>query len=179
MAAALAVAAMRALAADLAQASPFLPAGSAATAAGASGPSTPVELRGIMATDGGVACCIYDTAKKTSTWVTVNEAGNDFVLKSIDPSGEAATVFYHGQAMKLALHESKVASAGSPPVAGTGTAPAVAPSVPTASDEQKRLDAVAAEVRRRRLEREKAYQGGPGLPGSTPPINLPPAGPNR
>jgi hypothetical protein len=39
-----------------------------------------------------------------------------------------------------------------------------------AADEQKRLDAVATEVRRRRLEREKAYQ----TPGTTPP-----AAPNR
>jgi hypothetical protein len=50
---------------------------------------------------------------------------------------------------------------------------------PSPADEQKRLDAVAQEVRRRRLEREKAVQttqegaGGP-VPGGTPP-----PGPNR
>jgi len=156
------------LRADLAQASPFLPPNSP-LAAGAAGASGPVELRGMapgMAADGGIACCIYDTAKKTSVWVGLNEPGYDFVVKSADPAKETATVAYQGRSMDLVLRTAKVASAGMAQ-AGVPTGPGAANAVqiPTAADEQRRLDAVAAEVRRRRLEREKAFQ----TPGGPPP----------
>lgn len=158
--------------ADLAQASPFLPPNTPASAAGG-GVSGPIELRGMMATDQGVACCIYDTAKKTSVWVGVNEPGNDFVVRSVNPADDTATVSYQGRNLQLAMRASKVVSSGTavaaPPAGFMGGpgGPAVAPS---AADEQKRLEAVAAEVRRRRLERERAFQS-PGAP--------PPPAPNR
>jgi len=159
------------LRADLAQASPFLPLNSAA-AAGQSGPAGPVELRGIMSTSDGVAYCIYDTAKKTSAWVRLNEGGNDFVVRSADPAGDSVTVDFQGRSMRLVLRTAKVASAGS---GGSGVAPAVPGAVsssvvlnPSPADEQKRLDAVAQEVRRRRLERERAAQGGGQAPGAAP-----------
>jgi len=158
------------LRADLAQASPFLPPNSP-QAAGAAGASGPVELRGMMSTGQGTECCIYDTAKKTSVWVGLNETGYDFVVKSADPAKETATVAYQGRSMDLVLRTAKVASAGMAQ-AGVPTGPGAANAVqiPTAADEQRRLDAVAAEVRRRRLEREKAFQN-PGGP--------PPPAPNR
>ena len=159
------------LRADLAQASPFLPPNSAASASGkAGGPSGPVELRCIMSTGHGTECCIYDTTRKSSAWVAVDETGNDFVVKSIDPVGESATVQYQGRSMKLVLRASKIASAGTAQAAPPAN-PAFAsgqPGVPSPADEQKRLDAVAAEVRRRRLEREKASQGGSGAPAAAP-----------
>jgi hypothetical protein len=158
--------------ADLAQSSPFMPANSP-QAAGAAGSAGPVELRGMMTTDQGVECCIYDTAKKSSVWVGLNEPGYDFVVKSVDAAGESASVFYKGRSMQLDLRAAKVASAG-PGQSGTPSNPVVAPNappLPNVADEQKRLEAVAAEVRRRRLEREKAFQN----PGATPP----PAAPTR
>lgn len=120
-----------------------------------------------MAADGGVACCIYDTAKKSTAWVGINEAGYDFVVKSVNASNDSANVFYQGRSMQLELRAAKVASAG----AGSAASPENrviapnAPGLPSVADEQRRLDAVAAEVRRRRLERERAFQN----PGSTPP----------
>ena len=152
-------------------------------AAAASGPSGPLELRGVMTMPGGASYCIFDVAKKRAFWVSVNEAGHDFMVKAGDPEGESVSVSYQGRLMKLTLRTAKVASSGSAsavamaPVAGTS--PAISSTVvlnPSPADEQKRLDAVAQEVRRRRLEREKAIQE--SQPGQGP-GGAPPQAPNR
>jgi hypothetical protein len=159
------------LRADLAPVSPFLSANSAAAGA-AAGPSGPIELRGIMSTPNGASFCIYDTVKKKNTWVGLNEAGYDFIIRASDPATDSVKVDYQGRSMKLTLRAAKVASAGP---AGTGP-PNVTSQVlssvttnPTPGDEQKRLDAVAQEVRRRKMERERAQEAqAPG--GAQPPI---------
>jgi hypothetical protein len=145
---------------DLAPSSPFLPRNQAGAAA-QGGPSGPVELRGVMETSQGAAYCIYDTVKKTSSWVGLNESGHDFVVKSADAAGENVTVDFKGQTLRLALHTAKVASAGpAGVVSSAGAAPVATSAVlnPTPADEQRRLDAVASEVRRRKMERERAIQ---------------------
>lgn len=164
--------------ADLAPSSPFLPPNSAAAGAQA-GPSGPVELRGIMSTSQGAAYCIYDTAKRTSVWVGLNEGGNDFVVRSADPGSDSVTVDFQGRSLKLVLRTAKISSSGA---AAGGAGPpgvqgAVASSVvlnPTPADEQRRLEAVAQEVRRRRMERERAAQasqeGGQGRNIAPPPV---------
>jgi hypothetical protein len=168
--------------ADLTQSSPFL-APNTPAGAHAGGPQEPVELRGVMPTSLGVFYLIYDTARKTSAWVGLNEAGHEFVVKAVDPGGESVTVSFQGRTMRLALRAAKVASAGSfggTAQAGPAGNPAIAAPVvlnPTPADEQKRLDAVAAEVRRRRQEREKAALGTQN--GTQPPSSAPPAIPNR
>lgn len=167
---ALAAAAISVLArADLAPASPFLPANAQAADA-AAGPSGPIELRGVMAMQDGTAYCIYDVAKKRSMWVGMNEEGHDFVVKSADSTGEGVTVNYQGRVLRLTLHKAKVASSGPSP--GPQANPTAISSTvvlnPSPADEQKRLDAVAQEVRRRRMEREKAAQG-PGVPPTSIP----------
>jgi hypothetical protein len=161
--------------ADLAQASPFLPANMSDTG-GQGGAAGPIELCGVMSTSGGTEFCIYDTVKKSSTWVGLNEAGSAFVVKSADPSGDNVTVEYQGRTMRLALRTGKVASAG-PGMAGpAGNPSAITQTVvlnPSPADEQRRLDAVAAEVRRRRQEREKAAQAAqasPNGPGAAFPL---------
>jgi hypothetical protein len=161
--------------ADLAQTSPFLPANAVDTAA-QGGAGGPVELRGIMSTSQGTEYCIYDSAKKSSAWVGMNEAGNAFVVKSADPSGDNVTVEYQGRTLKLALRTAKISSAGPGMAGGVGNPSSVTQSVvlnPTPADEQRRLDAVAAEVRRRRQEREKAAQdaqASPNGPGAALPL---------
>jgi len=168
------------LCADLAPSSPFLPPNSAAAGAQA-GPAGPVELRGIMSTPQGAAYCIYDTARKTSAWVRLNEGGNDFVVKSADPGSDSVTVDFQGRSLRLVLRTAKVASAGKGGNGGPAAAsPAVASSVvlnPTPADEQKRLEAVAQEVRRRRMERERAAQA--SQDGAQGQNIAPPPAPNR
>jgi hypothetical protein len=147
------------LRADLAPSSPFLPRNSAGAAA-QGGPAGPIELRGVMATSQGTAYCIFDTVKKTSTWVGMNESGYDFVVKSADAGGENVTVDFKGQTLRLALRTSKVSSAPAVAAGSAGALAAAPPPVlnPTPADEQRRLDAVATEVRRRKMERERAIQ---------------------
>jgi hypothetical protein len=164
-----------ALHADLAPSSPFLPSGAAGTPQ-PGGPAEPVELRGIMSTPQGTAYCIYDTTKKTTSWVGLNESGNDFVVKSADPANDAVTVVLQGRDIRLVLRTAKVSSAGFGSAAIPPGNPGLASSVivnPTPGDEQRRLDAVATEVRRRRQEREKAAQnlqnGAPGAPAPSAP----------
>jgi hypothetical protein len=145
------------LRADLAATSPFLPANVAA-AGSANGPAGPIELRGISSTSDGEAFCIYETAKKKDIWVGLNETGNEFVVKSSDPASDSISVQYQGRIVKLTLRTAKVASAGlasQAAIAPNNFGPPVALN-PTPADEQRRLDAVAQEVRRRKMERERA-----------------------
>jgi len=167
------------LRADLALASPFLPTGAAAAAAAKGGPSDPIELRGVMALADGTSYCIRDTAKKKDFWVGLNESGHDFVVKSAEPDGESVTVDYQGRSMRLEFHTSKVESSGpaTAVMAGPRGGPPGNPLAntvvvnPTPADEQRRLEAVAQEVRRRRLERERALQAQNGQnPAPAPPV---------
>lgn len=155
--------------AQLVAKSPFMTAavgGSAAPTTGA-----PLEFRGTMETSEGLKVRIVDPARKAGVWLLANERdpGFDFVVKQIDADHDTVTIDYQGRPLTLAQHVAKVASAG---VAqnfpggpgGNGGPPmpaAITNSVvlnPTPADEQKRLDAVAAEVARRRALREQASQ---------------------
>jgi hypothetical protein len=160
------------LAAPLARAqvsdpSPFLPPGAVPGGGpGGSGDAQTLELRGVMSTPRGERYCIYDPAKKASTWSGVNEAGLGFVVTSADPARNAVVVQQAGRSVRLVLKEAKIgASAGAAQMTlgriGPGNPGAVALSP---AEEAARLQAVAEEVRRRREQREQnalQQQGGP------------------
>jgi hypothetical protein len=154
------------LRADLAETSPFLP-GNADVTAAAAGPAGPLELRGVMSTQDGLAYCIYESAKKKDVWVGVNETGHDFVVKSADSSSDSVSVQYQGRSVKLTLRTAKVASAGPAAAVPAGGGINQVALNPSPADEQRRLDAVAQEVRRRKQEREKAVLESQN--GGTPP----------
>lgn len=154
----------------LAGKSPFLPsggsAGSAVPTAGA-----PLEFRGTMVTSEGLKVRIVEPSRKTGAWLLVNERDPslEFVVKQYDSEHDTVKVEYQGQTLTLAQHVARVASAGAPQnpaqnfqLGGIqGMPPSIAQSVvvnPTPADEQRRLDAVAAEVARRRAMREQAAQ---------------------
>jgi hypothetical protein len=159
--------------AQLATSSPFLPGQSAA---GANAPTAgaPLEFRGqIDMPPDGLKVRIYDPARKTGAWVRVNERdpNNEFVVKQFDSARGTVSVEYRGQTMVLSEHEAKVTSSGaampSIPMAGIPMPSAGAQMAlnPTPADEQHRLEAVAAEVARRRQLREQAVeQVGQGVP---------------
>jgi len=163
--------------AQLAQSSPFMPAQAAATTAVTEG--APLELRGVMDTGSGLLFGIFDPVKKVSVWSKLNEKDHDFLVKSYDATNEMVTVQHGGRTLNLAMRASKVASSGQatapPPMsAPTGMPTAVAQSVvlnPTPADEQRRLEAVAAEVRRRRALREQASIQ--AAQGQTPVVEAP------
>jgi hypothetical protein len=153
---------------QLVESSPFLPAQGSMTAAAESGP---LELRGILTTPQGPSFCIYDTAKKASLWVGLNEPGNGFIVRSHDPNSDTATVESQGRTITLALHQAKVAGSA---IVMSGQ-PSNVLFNPTPPDEARRLESVAAEVQRRRLMRQQAASHGMPIP----PPNQPPPGMGR
>jgi hypothetical protein len=151
--------------------SPFLPA---QASGGAAAPThgAPLEYRGYMVTAEGTQYRLFDPAGKKGAWVRINERNSDLevVAKQYDDAHRTLTVEHQGRTLTLAEREAKVLSGGAPPAMPppamvqpapppTNVAPAVTQSVvvnPTPADEQRRLEAVAAEVARRRALREQA-----------------------
>ena len=172
--------------AQLAAKSPFMP-----PQAAAAGPTAgaPLEYRGYIETSEGTQYRLYDPAKKVGIWVKLNEKNPDFdvLAKQHDGGQKTLTIEHQGKTLTLAEREAKVVSAGAVPApmpvnlaapvaapAAANVAPAVTQSVvlnPTPADEQRRLDAVAAEVARRRALREQATQQ--MNQGVTPQVTLP------
>jgi hypothetical protein len=143
--------------AQLAESSPFMPPGTAGGPGAAAGGGTP-ELRGIMSTGDGFLYCIYEPSRKSSSWVALNEGGHDFVVKSADPARDTVTLESAGSTFTIALREAKVATLSGPALNLPNRS--VGPQYPVPgmnpADAARRLNAVAAEVRRRRQLREEA-----------------------
>ncbi|ACB74201.1 hypothetical protein [Opitutus terrae] len=175
----------QAAAADsLADSSPFLPpAGQGQTAAT---PDATLELRGIMGTGDDTRFSIYDATKRMSAWKRLNEPGSEFVVRSYDPSRDAVTIDYQGRTLTLTLKTAKVASAPLQPLPapalnapGPGSPQPIGGPVvlnPTPADEQRRLEAIAAEVNRRRMIRQQALQASRAAAGQSRPQS--PGAPN-
>jgi hypothetical protein len=145
---------------SLAARSPFLPPASAAATAPTK--DATIELRGIMEGDHGPMFSIYDATRHTSSWAGLNETGFDFLIRSYDAAKDTVAVDYQGRLLTLALHTAKIASAPAHSATAPSAGPIGGPVVlhPTAADEQRRLQAIAAAVNRRRLLRQKALQQG-------------------
>lgn len=157
------------------QVSPFLPPDTPAVVAGATGAQgAPIEFRGVLVIGGRQRFNFLDPARKQSAWVGLGEPGMPYRVTAYDEARESVTVEVEGRVLVLTLEKTKIASSPPPanlPVAGAvpavagAPAPGVAPVVlnPTPADEAKRLEAIAAEVRRRRALRQ---QGGAVTPAS-------------
>lgn len=148
--------------------SPFLPP--------EAGPNAPVaenkaiEFRGLIVMGGQQKFNFFEPGKRISTWVGLNERGSSVTVKSYDAREDTVVVDFGGQALTLPLQKAKVSAAPAPghpampiPAAAAPVEPPAVVLNPTPADEAKRLDAVAAEVRRRRLLRQQASpaQGAP------------------
>ncbi len=140
--------------------SPFLPPASTNNGAAAT-PDSPLELRGIMADGGDYMFSVFDSGKKSSVWARLNEPGREFVIKTHDPARDMITVDHHGRMLTLTLKAAKITAAPALGPRPNVATPVGGPIVlnPTPADEQRRLEAVATEVRRRRALREQAAQG--------------------
>jgi hypothetical protein len=174
--------------AQLAAKSPFMAPQSAAANTPTAG--APLEFRALIETAEGVQFRIFDPAKKTGTWVKLNERNAEFdvLIKQHDDSQKipTLTIEHQGRTLTLAMREAKIVSSGSaaqamppPPMPQPANVPpAVTQAVvlnPTPADEQRRLEAVAAEVARRRALREQATQQ--ISQGGTPQVAVPPPQP--
>jgi hypothetical protein len=128
---------------------------------------------------------VFDPARKSGVWVKLNERNAELgvMAKQYDADRGTLTVEHEGKTLTLEERKAKIVSAGPvaqmmappPPAApGGNMAPAVTQSVvvnPTPAEEQKRLEAVAAEVARRRALREQAASQMPQ--GMVPPAGFP------
>lgn len=178
--------------------SPFLPPTSVATTAAPM--ATPLEYSGFVTTAEGKLFRILGDkgGRKVGVYLRLGEKDTNLgvTLRGYNAANQSVSVEYQGQTLTLEERKSKIISSGSPsammasapvlpaaappPPAAPVVAPAVTQSVvvnPTAADEQRRLEAVAAEVARRRAMREQSQQQ--SAPGTAPGVVPNPAGPAR
>jgi len=173
---ALSVAVATAARAGVSTESPFAPRG----LLGATAAISPIELRGITSDAQGVRFAIYDPAKKEGAWVRIDEKGQPFVVRSFDAATSRITVDYQGRTQTLALAEQKFAPAKTVPMMIPGMAPQMQaqpgksdkadktewkqvqhnmqqqgqPQAQPSAAENARLDAIRAEIARRRAQRD-------------------------
>jgi len=124
-----------------------------------------IEYRGTMSSGKGTLYLIYDPVKHLSTWVGLNEPGSPYSVRLDDVLNERITLQVNGQQLVLPLRTAKV---GAGPTINPAALGQMQPNMqiqsiggpavlhPTAEDEQRRLQSVADEVRRRRQAREQA-----------------------
>lgn len=172
------------LQAQLSATSPFQPP----QAAGGAAPTqaNPLEFAGYFTSPEGMVYVVRDPAKKTSVFLKANERdpATGVVVKQYNSDQNSLVVEQQGRPLTLEAKKAKIISSGAPqmglpmpvaqPAVATNVTPAVTQTVvlnPTPADEQKRLEAVASEVARRRALREQAA-GAPGQPPQPPPANV-------
>lgn len=124
-----------------------------------------VEFRGMISTKEGRLYGLYDRTKNLGAWVREEQAGADFKVRSYDEGKDLVTVEYQGQQFTLPLSLAKIGAAAPSAVPVINTAAPVpggarVTAAPAAKvDDQRRLESVAAEVRRRRALRQAATSG--------------------
>jgi len=177
VAAALTVAVTPAARAGVSTESPFAPRG---FGPGGAASNSPIELRGITSDDQGMRFAIYDPAKKEGAWVRVDEKGQPYVVRSYDAGHNQIVVDYQGRSQTLALAEPKFGPSKTVPMMIPGMAPQMQaqpgksdkadktewkqvqhnmqqqgqPQAQPSAAENARLDAIRAEIARRRAQRD-------------------------
>lgn len=162
--------------------SPFAPPGQAAETAAPAEQGT-LEFRGVVTDDQGTAYSIFDASTNKGRWVRADDETGPVKVRGYDPANGMLEVEQNGRPVKLTLKRATI-QAGQP-VAAMGNVPA--PSNPASGPAQvqrngngnadaRRLEAVAAEVRRRRALRNasrNAPQGQPPATQTPPPAPAP------
>jgi hypothetical protein len=145
--------------------SPFEPAGMPAVAPA----NSPLEYVGFIETRDGMLYRLRNPARKMAAFVRLNVPDPELgvTARAIEAQSGALTVEHEGRRLTLPEPKAKVRSSGLPassPRPSAYPAPAAVPRAVTAAvvlnprsvDETIRLEAVAAEIRRRQEERQKA-----------------------
>lgn len=155
----------------LVERSPFAPPGSKGTEPEVAAPSQ-LEFRGIATDDSGTMFSVYDITANRGYWVREGEAGA-IAVRNFNSADNQIEVEQGGRLLTLKLKRATIQAAAAvaapPPTAepavvrGPNTRPAANP----AADAQ-RLEAVAAEVRRRRALRNAAQGGAPAPAQAAP-----------
>jgi hypothetical protein len=170
---------------------PFSPPPQAADT-GTAEPQGTLEFRGMVTDAEGTAYSVFDTTTNKGRWVRAEDTNSPVQVKGFDAANNTLEVEQNGRAVKLPLKRA-IIQAGQPVAAMTPAAPLpnAAPGNPAANQarpegagDARRLEAVAAEVRRRRALRNSANgtrQGqpapaatpAPAAPGAVPPPPAP------
>lgn len=159
--------------------SPFAPPGQQAETAAPAEQAT-LEFRGVVTDDGGTSYSIFDTTTNKGRWVRAEDENSPIRVKGYDAANGLLEVEQNGRPVKLTLKRATI-QAGQP-VAAMAAAPAPVVNGPVNPGEvrrteggadARRLEAVAAEVRRRRALRNasRAQQGQP--PAAPAPATAP------
>lgn len=154
--------------------SPFLP-GTGPVRPSGSGESGPLELRSIVFERGKFFFSIYDQGSRESKWVTLGQQDLPFVARSFNQEQDILTVDYQGRTIALELQPAHIAGqsqpgsvpappplpsaeetgrrGGAPPADSAPSNPSsAAPPATMKPEESQRLQEMADEIRRRRLQ---------------------------
>lgn len=168
--------------------SPFSPPAQAADGTGTAEPQGTLEFRGMVTDTAGTSYSIFDTTTNKGRWVRADDANSPVQVKGFDAANNTLEVEQNGKPVKLPLKRA-VIQAGQAVSAMAPAMPAPNPGAavqnrPDGAGDARRLEAVAAEVRRRRALRNSAAgtrQGqpapaatpAPAAPGAVPPPPAP------
>lgn len=154
----------------LASESPFMPKRED-NAAPAVTEGAAVEFRGMIAAKDGMLFGLYDRTRNLGAWVKQDDPGAEFKVRSYDQANDIVTLDYQGQKYSLPLSVAKIGAAApsAVPVANAAAPAPGAAAVRVApgaakTDDARRLESVAAEVRRRRALRQAAATPGQAAP---------------
>ena len=116
-----------------------------------------LEFRGVISTSAGTLFGLYDRTRNQGAWVRQNETGAVFNVLAYDTANAVVTVDYQGQKLSLALSSAKIETAAPSLVPVIAAAPLTTPATPFVNGanpaDQRKLESIAAEVRRRRALR--------------------------
>jgi hypothetical protein len=151
---------------ELVKDSPFLPKGADAIVTPTE--NAVVEFRGMITTKEGVLFGLYDRTKQTGSWVRQGDKSTDFVVNAYDAANDTLSFEYQGQKFNLTLASSRIntAAPSAPPSAPPSPAgPGIVAATPGGrGDDQRKLESIAAEVRRRRALRQGVGAGAATTP---------------
>lgn len=165
--------------------SPFSPPGQTGENATAE-PQGTLEFRGMVTDESGTAYSIFDTSTSKGRWLRPDDSNSAVQVKNFDAASNTLEVEQNGRPVKLPLKRATIqpgqAVAAMVPTAPPPTNPGNPGNPgevrrPDAGADARRLEAVAAEVRRRRALRNatKTQQGQPPAPAAAPTPVPPPA----
>ena len=136
--------------------SPFLQRASA-VAQPVNSEGASIEFRGVISSRDGTLFGLYDRTRNQGAWVRQNEKGADFNVLAYDAANAVVTVDYQGQKLSLALSSAKIETAAPSLIPMIAAAPLAAPATASVNGanpaDQRKLESIAAEVRRRRALR--------------------------
>lgn len=155
--------------------SPFAPPASQNAMENPTQEQSVLEFRGMVVDAGGTAYSVFDATANKARWLRVGE-GDTFKVKQYDSASSQLEIEQQGKTLKLPLKRATIA-AGPAVVANPTPSPQQQNGAPNArpgdpAADAKRLETVAAEVRRRR-----ALRSNPPPPAANPPAAVAPAAP--